>query len=71
MRWRYRRVDVDIGDVADPTFEGRLDQLGEEGWELVTAVQHARHGYSHEVHFVFKRADAADERAALTKEADG
>ena len=56
MRWQYKRVDLDIADVAGASFEGRLDRLGADGWELVTAVQHARHGYSHEVHLLFKRA---------------
>jgi hypothetical protein len=55
MRWEYKRVDLDIGDVAGAGFESQLDGIGGEGWELVTAVQHERHGYSHEVHLVFKR----------------
>ena len=56
MRWQYKRVDLDIADLAESSFERQLNQLGDDGWELVTAVQHARHGYSHEVHLVFKRA---------------
>jgi hypothetical protein len=56
MRWQYTRVEVDIAAVGSSAFGERLDRLGAEGWELVTAVQHARHGYSHEVHLVFKRA---------------
>ncbi|MBX3204796.1 MAG: DUF4177 domain-containing protein [Labilithrix sp.] len=58
MRWHYKRVDVDIGGVAEASFEQRLDRLGVEGWELVTAIQHARHGYSQEVHLLFKRPAA-------------
>lgn len=64
MRWQYKRVDLDIADVAGPSFEQRLDRLGAEGWELVTAVQHARHGYSHEVHLLFKRAALHGEELA-------
>lgn len=57
MRWRYKRVDIDITDVGGVRFEERLDGLGADGWELVTALQHERHGYSHEVHLLFKRAE--------------
>lgn len=56
MRWQYKRVNLDIGDVPQDAFEQRLDALGREGWELVATIQHERHGYSHEVHLVFKRA---------------
>lgn len=55
MRWEYRRVDLDIAQVAKAGFEQTLNALGAEGWELVSAIQHERHGYSHEVHLVFKR----------------
>jgi hypothetical protein len=65
MRWQYRRVNLDIADVAADGFEALLMRLGDDAWELVTAVQHARHGYSHEVHLVFKRpAREAGDRAA-------
>ena len=65
MRWLYKRVDLDIGDVAQASFEERLARLGLEGWELVTTIQHARHGYSHEVHLLSKRpaADAGEPAA--------
>ncbi|HVH47411.1 MAG TPA: DUF4177 domain-containing protein [Labilithrix sp.] len=66
MRWQYKRVDLDIADVAGEAFEDRLDRLGADGWELVTAVQHARHGYSHEVHLLFKKA--ASETGELAAE---
>jgi hypothetical protein len=58
MRWEYRRIQVEIGDVAKDDFEARLNEAGAEGWELVTAVQHERHGYSREVHLVLKRPAA-------------
>jgi hypothetical protein len=53
--WEYKRLDLDIADVAGGAFEDRLQALGAARWELVTAIQHERHGYSHEVHLVFKR----------------
>lgn len=55
MRWEYRRVDLEIGEVSREDFVARLNEAGAEGWELVTVVQHERHGYSREVHLVFKR----------------
>lgn len=58
-RWEYRRLDLDIADVPKPAFEEALNALGREGWELVASLQHERHGYSHEVHLVFKRAASA------------
>ena len=64
MRWEYKRLDLDIADVAGPSFEAHLDRIGAEGWELVTALQHARHGYSHEVHLLFKRTAARGEELA-------
>lgn len=56
MRWQYKRVELDIADVAEASFGHHLDRLGRAGSELVTAIQHARHGYSREVHLLFKRA---------------
>ena len=67
MRWEYKRVNLDIADVPEEKFEIELNRLGASGWELVGSLQHERHGYSHEVHLVFKRAiaEASDEvRAA-------
>jgi hypothetical protein len=59
MRWEYRRLDVEIGEVSSEDFEKQLNDLGAEGWELVSTIQHERHGYSREVHLVFKRPVAA------------
>lgn len=56
MQWEYKRVDFDILEVGEAAFEKTLNALGRLGWELTTTLQHARHGYSHEVHLVFKRA---------------
>ncbi len=59
MRWEYRRIDLPIEDVAKDEFVKLLDEAGAEGWELVTALQHERHGYSREVHLVLKRPAAS------------
>lgn len=55
MRWEYKRVDVEIGDVSEGAFEDRLNALGEDGWELTSTIDHQRHGFSQHVHLVFKR----------------
>ena len=59
MRWEYKRMDLDISDLGGAGFEEQLNRLGSDGWELSFAVQRERHGYSHEVHMVFKRPLAA------------
>jgi hypothetical protein len=68
MRWQYKRVNLDIGDVPGTSFQDRLDELGEEGWELVATLQHERHGYSHEVHLVFKRPALDDDGTVRSRE---
>jgi hypothetical protein len=55
MSWDYKRVRFPILELPREDFETRLNKLGSEGWELVTTVVHEHHGYSSEVHFVFKR----------------
>lgn len=67
MRWQYKRVNLDIGEVPQTAFQDQLDALGEDGWELVATLQHARHGYSHEVHLVFKRPLGEDDDAPRSR----
>jgi hypothetical protein len=55
MSWDYKRVTLKVTDVQAEGFEARLNALGSEGWELAATVVHEHHGYSSEVHFVFKR----------------
>jgi hypothetical protein len=64
MRWEYKRINLQIGDVPQVEFEDDLNALGAQGWELVATLQHARHGYSHEVHLVFKRLVSRDDALA-------
>lgn len=35
MKYEYKVVDL---DVSEPSAESRLNELGEEGWELVAVV---------------------------------
>lgn len=47
MKWEYWMVTVDADDVAVSVPGGRvslkeyLDQIGKQGWELVSACSHA------------------------------
>ncbi|AKV04541.1 hypothetical protein AKJ09_11204 [Labilithrix luteola] len=59
MRWEYKRLEFGIAEVASQVFQDELDAAGREGWELVATIQHARHGYSQQVHLVFKRSAVA------------
>jgi hypothetical protein len=54
-RYEYRIVQTDIMKVTEKPFEAQLNQLGSDGWKLESTVQHERHGYSHEVAFLFSR----------------
>ena len=58
-RYEYRIVQTDIAKVTDPDLERKLNGLGGEGWKLEATVQRERHGYSHELTFVFSRPLAA------------
>ena len=53
--WEYKRLGLKVADVEAESFEDCLNALGTEGWELTATVVHEHHGYSTEVHFVFKR----------------
>jgi hypothetical protein len=46
---------MDVLDIEKPEFEGRLDALGAEGWELVSSFDREKGGNSKEVYFIFKR----------------
>lgn len=61
MRWQYRVIKIGIGgfvghQTSMEKLEAVLDQLGQEGWELVdvedTSVQR---GVSDDLLFFFKR----------------
>jgi hypothetical protein len=55
-KWTYKRLMVDILEVAADDFESKLNKAGEDGWELVTMFDRERGGNSKECFFVFKRA---------------
>lgn len=58
-RYEYRVLQTDIAKVADEDFEAELNGMGRDGWKLEATVQRERHGYSHELAFVFSRPLAA------------
>lgn len=58
-RYEYRLLQTDIMKVHEKGFESQLNDMGREGWKLESTVQHERHGYSHEVVFLFSRKQAA------------
>jgi len=55
-KWTYKRVVFDVLQVMDDDFEGKLNELGAEGWELVSTFDRERGGNSKECFFLFRRA---------------
>ena len=54
-KWAYKRVTVDIFEIAEDSFETKLNESGKEGWELVASFDRERGGNSKECFFIFKR----------------
>lgn len=54
-RYEYKTVKTDIKRLDEADYLRELNQLGAEGWALVASIPHERHGYSHELYFVFSR----------------
>ena len=61
QKWEYRTIKLDtkgmLGGILDAaTFDGLLNQLGGEGWELVATFDtNQSYGASREAVAVFKR----------------
>ena len=55
-KWSYKRLTFDILEIAEADFEAKLNQVGGEGWELVSMFDRERGGHSKECFFLFKRA---------------
>ena len=55
VRWEFTSVQTEDRVLWSGEIDARLNQLGEQGWELVGLAQRERHGYSHELYFVFSR----------------
>jgi len=54
-RYEYRTLQAPVERLGDASFVHDLNELGADGWGLVAAIPRERHGYSHEVHFLFSR----------------
>jgi hypothetical protein len=54
-RYEYQTIKTFVARLDDAELVAQLNQMGDEGWNLVAAVPHERHGYSHEVHLLFSR----------------
>ncbi len=54
-KWTYKRVQFDILEIAESDFEGKLNAVGKDGWELVSTFDRERGGNSKECFFLFKR----------------
>jgi hypothetical protein len=55
-KWAYKRVIFDVLEVLENGFETKLNELGAEGWELVSTFDRERGGNSKECFFLFRRA---------------
>lgn len=55
-KWAYKRITFDIYEITENEFETKLNDAGEEGWELVATFDRERGGNSKECFCVFKRA---------------
>ena len=64
-RWEYRVAELDLGrwssgDGYQQVLEGELNALGEDGWELVSAVRRrALDSYDERLACIFKRPRGA------------
>jgi hypothetical protein len=56
IKWAYKRITVDIFEITEPDFETKLNEVGQEGWELISSFDRERGGNSKECFFIFKRA---------------
>lgn len=54
-RYVYKRVMFDIMVLEEPSFEVKLNELGAEGWELISTFDRERGGNSKECYFLFKK----------------
>jgi hypothetical protein len=54
-KWTYKRVVFDVLQVMEDGFEKKLNELGAEGWELVSTFDRERGGNSKECFFLFRR----------------
>jgi Domain of unknown function (DUF4177) len=62
MRWEYKTVKVSAkgwvvgGRLDEHEFDRMLNEMGEQGWELVSVITtHQAYGASRDIAAVFKR----------------
>lgn len=53
--WEYNVIHVDNEGLVPEQLTQVLGELGKSGWELVSVLQRATHGYTHGGIFVLKR----------------
>jgi len=56
MRWEYKCARFGAHEMRDAGFEQRLDVLGNEGWELLTLLDHDHADDLREAYLLFRRA---------------
>lgn len=54
-KWAYKRITFDIFEIMEPDFESKLNDVGKDGWELISSFDRERGGSSKECFFMFKR----------------
>lgn len=62
MKWEYKIMEIRRAGLMSPRIrdvtaeERRMNQLGDEGWELVRAITlHESLGMAYKLYFFFKR----------------
>ena len=56
VRWEYRIINIRSENYRlDPNYDTQLNELGEDGWELVSTFDTVALGYTKSIVTVFKR----------------
>jgi hypothetical protein len=68
--YEYTSIKTDVWRLSDAELLAQLNRMGHEGWNLIAAVPHERHGYSHEVHLLFSRQSTVSAQQELCAPAE-